>query len=218
MTGRVLLGCITLLALATEGSAAIIHVGDFNPGYLEGDPLTWNEFFISAAAGQNIEVNVTGGEEITGAQLYIHIGDGDFLKEEPIFTGVDYSGGIFDDPSATTGGGPVTDPPDFEHYLDWDIGFGFSEPPTITTANGLIASLLIDASGFSPGASFPIMLTWAGTDVDGDPSMLLGASSTLQHGILTISAVPEPSGCVLLLSLLTIPVVAARRWRARRAK
>ena len=204
----ILTSAVVWAATAGIATSATIYVNDFmDSGYVEADPATWVKVPILNAPGQTLDLMVTGGETITGAQVYLHVGNGDLVRQEPLFTSIDFAGGIFDtgrDVSKTgpAPGGPGPQP-NFEQFLD--AGIAFDNAGDTTIANGKIATVEIDASGFAAGSSFPLMLTWAGTDVYGDPSTLIGASALIQHAVLTM--VPEPTTIWQLLALLGMGVL-----------
>ncbi|GAF84045.1 unnamed protein product, partial [marine sediment metagenome] len=163
---------------AAVANAATLYMQEYMGGYDEGNQGTWTNIAIDPAPYQTVDLMVSGGELITGAQIYIHIGNGDLVKDEPsfFFAGIDFSGGIFDDgrPVLEGGAGPWSG---YEMYLDkW---LAFTVGGDAVAANGKIATLTIDGAGYG-GGSFPIVLT----DGFGTESALIGAAAALQHGLI----------------------------------
>ena len=129
-----------LWALAVKGQGATIIVGD--------------HVLAPNTAGQAIPITVTGGDEVAGVNLYVQIGDGgpelsDFgfpagtdgpaitavdLKTETIFAGVNA-------PQDNQEGIPQVAVSSIE----------FLTPEATTNADGLLASLTIDTTGFTDG-------------------------------------------------------------------
>jgi len=204
-----ILGC-TLAAPAANGVEL----------FLVGDPLSndWTQpIQLSPLPNQVVYLKASGGGNISGGQFYLHIGNGDLVTNEPVFTGINFSGGIFDpdsnpgtNPYTITGTGPQAG---FEQYLD--KGIAFNTMGTTVDANGLIATLTINATGYT-NQTFPTSLTWQFTDVPGGTdSQLLGASVTLHTA--SLSVVPEP-GTIAALATLAGAGVPLLIWQRRRAK
>ena len=155
-------------------------------------------------AGQTIEISVSGSAEVQGLNLYAQIADG----------GPEAGGGI---------DGPVLERVD----IITDTIFGSNNTGQVDSlslpqisiqltttsggsviANGLLATLTIDTTGFSDG-QFALKLS---ETLEGD-SDFAGIPMVIENGQIVI--VPEPTS-VFLVSALVFVAVSARRHRRGR--
>lgn len=156
--GLVLLGAwLTVAALAGRlPAASTLDVGTH--GLL---PDTADQVIVLAAVpGDPIDL-------VTGFNLRAQIGDGLGDDSEPIFSGIDFlTDTIWSGRDVTTLGGPVESAPQFAQ-----ASVVLNQSGESVAADGVVARLLIDTTGFSEG-TFPLLLE--GTQI-GQPSVFIGS-------------------------------------------
>ena len=142
-------------------------------------------------AGQNITLQVTGGDAVSGFNLRAQINDGTGSQNEPIFQAVTFTGGtIWDARPFDTIGGPVQGAPS-----DVQASVVVSPPPPGATvpASGNLVILTISTVGI-PSGNFPLLLK--GTEIGLDSRFIVpGGAETptnITNGMLIVAA-PEPA-------------------------
>jgi len=132
---------------------------------------------------QEIAITVLGVDPVTGFNLRAQIGDGMAPGPEPVFDGLDFTGGLWDALPNTTLGGVIGG---HEQYAQASVVF--SNAGDVTVANGVIVTLLVDTTGFSSG-SFDLMLS--ATDIGQDSDFIAfdgnALASTITNGRIIIS-------------------------------
>lgn len=133
---------------------------------------------------QEVTIWVVGLTEVTGLNLRAQLGDGTGLLAEPVFSGVEFGGGIWDAYPHTVVGGPVNG---LEQFLQTSVAF--NEIGRNVPANGVIVRLLVDTTGFDEG-QFDLRL--AGTQIGADTVFVLAGGVELpvsiRNGSITIAA------------------------------
>lgn len=166
---------------------------------------------LFAAPGQVIDVIASGGDATSGISLGLEIGDGDSVVDEPVFVSLDFSPSPFDDVGHVEGNnGPLVGK---ENLIEAFITA--TSPNDEFAHDGVIARLLIDASGFAPGEQFPFLWNWS-TNLPGaattsfviDDQEIIATPSDL---ILTV--IPEPTSCCLLMFSSLASIVCKKRTR-----
>jgi hypothetical protein len=131
---------------------------------------------------QRVQIFSTQDVQITGLNLRVQLGDGTGAGVEPVFNGMDFTGSVFEGAATTVSGGPVTD---FEQFLQGSIVFNSTGQSA--SANGLLATLLIDTTGISTG---DFELSFAGTEIGADSVFILPGgteqSAGLTEGVLRV--------------------------------
>jgi hypothetical protein len=148
---------------------------------------------------QQITFSVSGDELVTGVLIRQSIGDGFGGAPEPQFTGVDFSGTIWN-------AFPFTTVP---HFMDSELAHDltFDTAGDQVVANGTIVTVLIDTTGFFTG-TFPLKLE--NTTFGESTSFILTGGGLLKPGppndfTITngsINIVPEPALPAQLLALV----------------
>jgi hypothetical protein len=182
-------------AQAVSSGSAVITLGTY---YLQENK-----------PNQTITINIAGGAQISGMNFNLQIGDGGPAAggtPGPVFTGLDLvDGTVFQSDHA--------DPLDLgsiPQALTWDIVT--AKDGDFVNANGLLATVTVDTTGFSRGQTFPFSI--ASTRNGGTNFIYDGVTpvpTSLADG--TIVIVPEPSSFMLLV----VAGVAACGWAGRRA-
>ena len=171
MLALVLVG---LLSPAAPAAAPAINVGAV-------------EVFTNSH-GQAVPITVTGGNAVTGFNLRAQLGDGLGPGAEPVFQSIDYAGSIWNvsGQGYAEMGGPVAGAPQFAQA---SVAFvtTFSVP-----ASGLVATLLIDTTGFYGTASFPLKLS--GTQIGQNSDFILVGGTSLPAAITNGSIHVVPGG------------------------
>ncbi len=179
MIRRICFTFAILFHVSALQASILIDVGNF--------PLLPN------TAGQEIVIEVSGGDLVQGLNFNAQIGDGGVdlggVTVGPSIEDIDIlAGTIFD--GNNTG---AVDP-----ELLGGVDFPLVEFRTTTTNNGtvaaagLLATLTIDTTGFFSG-EFPLILS---ATLNG-PTDFAGVSATITDGTITI--VPEPSSFIMAL-------------------
>ena len=168
-------------------------------------------------AGQQIDILISSdaGDSLTsGINLNVQIGDGNGSGAEPVFSGTQgtveawvVSGTIFEN-EAPSGAAPLMGFPSL-------VEAGALSNSNIV-ANGVLASLLIDTTGFGTPGSFNLSLANNSSGLPdtqvlgpvGTNGSVLGV--TINNGSINIAAVPEPAA-VTLLALGILGMIARRR-------
>lgn len=154
---------------------------------------------------QTVQVWVTGGDAVSAFNLRAQIGNG--VHASPVFQSASFAGGIWD-AYANTVTGEV--PAGFEQYAQYSVAFNTANQTV--PANGLLATLTIDTTGFTTDAYYSLKLS--GADLIGADSNFAASGGTdlaanITNGTIHV-VVPEPGP----LSLLAIAAVALG-WRRR---
>ncbi len=167
-------------AQAVSSGSAVITLGTY---YLQEN-----------TPNQKITINVSGGAPISGMNFNLQIGDGGPAAggtPGPVFTGLDLvDGTIFQSDHAN----PL-DLGSIPQDLTWDIVT--AQDGDYVDADGLLATVTVDTTGFSRGQTFPFSIA----------STRNGATNFVYDGVTpvptsltdgTIIIVPEPSTQMLL--------------------
>lgn len=185
-----LLGMSALAVIGSAAQAATIAVG--------------NHFLLPNTAGQSIEIQVTGGENITGVDLFVQLGDGGpELVNVGLPPGTD--GPEIDSVDLETGtifSGTAAQQIDANRFGVVQVFFSsiaLSDPPPApqsVPATGKLVTLLIDTTGFAT-ETFDLWLEGVMPAVDGGPfdTTLIGMggaaiAASITNGTVTII---EPS-------------------------
>jgi hypothetical protein len=131
---------------------------------------------------QRIEIFVTGTAEVTGFNLRAQLGDGIDGSAEPDFNGVELNGGIWTSyPTTVSDNGLVG----ADQMLQSSVSFNNQGDRVI--ANGLIATLIVDTTGFSSG-QFPLLLsgTQIGQDSDFTGQQIASLPVAITNGSIEI--------------------------------
>ncbi len=131
--------------------------------------------------GQTIDLFVSGDAQVTGFNLRARIGDAEDERLQPVFTAVDFDGGIWDAHAWTImGGSLVTD--------QWaQVSMAFDASVTVPAA-GHLARLTVDTTGIATGNSFALRLAGTGIGADTDLVTIGGQiiEPLLVEGIINI--------------------------------
>ena len=175
-----------------------------------------NHVLLPNTPGQVVQIFVTGGDQIQGTNFRAQIGADPEFGITPVF-----GAGL----STIIGAGTIFQPNNVGMN---DVTFypALFEAGTATStgtiaANGLLATLVIDTTGFFSG-SWALSLNntlsgptdWAGSVFNGNPV----TDPVIEDGSITIPNIPEPSSIVLcMFGVAGLGAVAIRRRRARQA-
>jgi hypothetical protein len=142
---------------------------------------------------QRLAIYVTGGVMVAGFNLRAQIGDGPGGAAEPVFTGVDFAGGIWDAHPVTVVGGPVAGAPQYAQASVVFTGSGDE-----TAAQGLLVTLVIDTTGFAQEQAFELRLSATGIGLDCDFITTGGGTfvPTIQNGIIQLHDAEVVGRCV----------------------
>ncbi|NQV23046.1 MAG: FG-GAP repeat protein, partial [Rhodopirellula sp.] len=135
-------------------------------------------------ANQRVPIYSTQDIQITGINFRLQLGDGTGPLVEPIFNGVDLTGSVFEAFANTASGGPVDDA---EQFIQSSIVF--NTKGNTVSANGLLATLLIDTTGIDSG---DFDLLFSETQIGTDTAFILpgGNEQTAALGNVTLRVVP----------------------------
>ncbi|MCO6455656.1 MAG: hypothetical protein J5I93_10215 [Pirellulaceae bacterium] len=144
-------------------------------------------------AGQVIELRVISTQPqqdplVTGLNLLAQLGDGRGPLAEPVFTGVDFDGGIWDAFPVTETGGVV---PGAAQFVQ--AGVAFSQGGQAVAADGLLVRLTVSTVGLLDG-TFPLLLS---SSEAGEDSHFVGSGGAslpieLHAGQITLDGVNRP--------------------------
>jgi len=196
---RAVIGGMLLLLMGLSAQAATIDVGDHD--------------LLAGRVSQKVEIYVSGGEAVQALNFRIQVADG----------GPEVPGGSVDGPAITaldiiTGTifennhNPVVVEDEFGGpYPQWE-GRTVTTSSDTVSANGLLATVTLDTTGFSVGESWELAISMT---ANGTGTNISGAEGLIPLGITdgTINLVPEPAVFVQLLGL-TVAVVPL--WLRRR--
>ena len=149
---------------------------------------------IMPAADQRIELRVSGDDDVTGINLFLQLNDGLDPDPEPIFTAVDLTGSIWDAFDQTATGGPIDT---VEQIIQASVVFNRTGDDIQAGDHALLATLVIDASDFNPGDSFPLSLT---VPIAGESTHFIGFGGSRLDATLIdgrINIIPEPTTALL---------------------
>jgi len=135
-------------------------------------------------ANQVVSIFVTGAASVTGINVRAQIGDGTGPLVEPVFDGIDFTGGIWDAHASTTTGGPVNGA---EQFVQASEVFNNSGDDVV--ADGLVMQFLVDTTGISEG-EFELRLE--GTQIGANTEFILSGGAPLPIAITngTLNIVP----------------------------
>ena len=162
-------------------------------------------------ANQSISILISGGDQVKGLNFYLQVGDGgpELANYDlpagtpgPKITSVDLKTGTIYQ-SVTDVASVLESIPQVA-----TLSFPISTPGVSVTADGLLATVVLDTTGFFSG-TFPLLMNGVLNfpEIDGPyTSDFEGIVPTIVNGSITI--VPEPTGVSLLL--LTGALMARR--------
>lgn len=185
-------------------SAPMIVVGDHD--------------LLENTAGQQIQIYVSGGGNVSGLNLFVQVGDGgpeltDFFlpagTDGPSITSIDLKpiGGIF----AGIGDSQVDITPDVPQVKNSTIAMTGGGS---VVADGLLAIITIDTTGFFAGdavTTWNLLLGGVLPDAGGYDTDFAGTPIDITNGSLSVVAVPEPA----TLGLIALGG-AGLLWRRRK--
>jgi len=150
-----------------------------------------NHYVLPNTPNQVITIQVTGGGQIAGEDLFAQIGDGGTFNSginmKPVFTNVDIIGGsIFAGNNTGAAGDPNGG--NTSHPLIW-VDSTTTLSGTVS-ADGLLATLNIDTTGLTSG-SFPLLLSGVASHFGSFTTTLVNASGNpiplnITNGTLTL--------------------------------
>lgn len=181
--------------------------------------IVGNHVLLPNTSGQVIQIFVSGGDQIQGMNFRAQIGADPENAVTPVFQ--------FGGPGPSTIVGPGTIfAPNNVGMNDVTFYPALFEAGTATAtgtvaANGLLATLVVDTTGFyggtwalSLGATLSGPTDWAGSVFQGN----FVPDPNIEDGSISIPIIPEPSSVVLaMFGVASLSAVAIRRRRARRA-
>lgn len=185
----VLSATLLLLLAATAQATPTIVVG--------------NHAYIPGAAGQTLQIFVTGGDAVQGLNFIMDFNNN--TAGGPIITGIDIlTSTIF--AGNNTGQGSGFPPPATKVKATTTTGGG------TVSANGLLATITFSFVGV-PTGTYPIRMTAMAATGGGSTTNFAGIDANITNGFF---AFPEPSSIVLgLFALAGLSAVAVRKRRAR---
>ena len=193
----------TPLTLAVCGLAFLAGVA---PASAAGPAITVGSHFLAAnTPHQPVAIRVSGVQGVAGVDLnaQIAVGTGTFY---PIFSGVDLTTGTLF--AANNNGASDMGSGSFPRVATWSL---LTASGTISSAEGLLATLYIDTTGQSSGTySLSLGNTLGGPTVFYDSTGLTKIPITITDGSFTI--VPEPASAGILL--VAAPTLLLGRRRA----
>lgn len=170
---------VAVCAVQTAGQSIVVGDFDLNPNQ----------------AGQTVQVFVSGGELIEGANLNVQIGDG-VSNVGPTIESVDLvTNTIFADPNNEGQFDVVTDPQFINATVNTPFDFDLLLP-TLVPANGLLATLTVSTEGVTSG-TFALKLA---DTLNGDSDLGIDENfDTILPAITngTITVIPEPTTALL---------------------
>jgi hypothetical protein len=155
---------------------------------------------------QTVPIYVSGGDAVEGLNLYVGVGDGGALLggtdgSAPAITGLDIvTGTIFG--ANNTG----------QQTPNQTVQFWSASTTTNSgsvSASGLLATIIVDTTGFTAGNSYDLMLASYPAATGVPDSDFGGVPGTFINGTLTI--VPEPGALGLLAALAGAALLHRRR-------
>jgi len=140
-------------------------------------------YLAPETSAQAITITVSGVDMVTGFNLRAQIGDGMGAGAEPVFEGVDFTGGLWDAYDNTIMGGVIGG-----HEQFAQASVIFDNAGDAVAANGVAVKLLIDTTGFSEG-SFDLLLS--ATDIGQDSDFIvfdgLSLAPAITNGTVIVS-------------------------------
>ncbi len=190
------------LALAASGLALLAATA---PAGAAGPSITVGSYFLAAnTPHQPIAIRVSGVQGVAGVDLNAPSagGTGTFY---PLFSGVDLTTGTLF--AGNNNGASDMGSGTFPRVATWSL---LTAAGTVSSADGLLATLYIDTTGESSGTySLSLSNTLGGPTVFYDSTGLTKIPITIADGSFTI--VPEPASAAFFL--LAAPVFLLRRKR-----
>lgn len=186
---------VTLLALVAGLSTC-----SFASAALVTNVGSWT--FDGNTTGNRIPVYVTGGDLITGATIVAQLGNVDPGDPSSLLPGpsitFDLTGTIFDLPGTVFGSAATGSP-------QVALATALLDLNQNATGNGLIATVVVDTTGFDSGTYTLTLESLAGdfTDFSGTDSESLSIGFTYTAGSVTV-AIPEPQSLALLIPTLSL--------------
>ena len=158
------------------------------------DVTLGNYYLLPNKPNQTISIYVTGGAEVGALNFNLQSGNGGPAvggTPGPVFTNLD----LVDSTIFASDYETPLDLGSSPQVLTWDILT--AEDGDYVAANGLLATVTVDTTGFSDGETFPLLINHT---LNGPTNFVYDGitpvTSTLVDGMITI--VPEPSTLVLL--------------------
>ncbi len=205
MVRRLVVANLFLILGLSSNAFAVGNTADVTLGNYQLLPNTPN---------QTIPIYVTGGALVAGMNFNLQVGDGGPAHggtPGPVFTNVDLvSNTIFqNDHAPPTNLGSQPDP----QVLTWDIVT--ANNGDYVSANGLLATVTVDTTGFTNGETFPLEIN---NTLNGRTNFVYDGvtpvPSTLVDGQITV--LPEPS-TFFLLATVGVLLCGQAIWRKSRA-
>jgi hypothetical protein len=181
------------------------------PLSVEAAQLTTGTWLVPEGASNFIiplTISTGTGETLTDMSLLVQVADGGPSLGSiagPTITGIDFTGSVWDATDYSVSPSPGLAVGDFNQLIGYDVSIAFGTGSPVP-ANGILASINIDATGYTAGQSFELKLV---NTVGGDSSFLGAGSVNITNGIIQI--IPEPSTATLFF--FTFALVARHRSR-----
>jgi len=150
--------------------------------------IVGNHSLLPDTANQVISITVAGTTAVTGMNVRAQIGDGTGSQAEPIFTDMDFTGGIWDAYPNTVTGGPVENA---EQLLQASVVL--SNTGDEVAANGVVMKLVVDTTGFTEG-EFDLRLS--DTEIGVDSAFILEGGGDLVPAITNGTIKISPTAVV----------------------
>ena len=157
-------------------------------------------------ANQPVDINVTGGDLVPGLDLFLQVGDGDAgpqIQTVDVLTGTIFADNNTGESLVAIGGSGSL--PYWNAYAATTTSNG------TVSADGLLATVMIDTTGFTAGMwTLSVDFDYGGSHYASD--FASDAPVTLVNG--SINIVPEPGSLLLLFSA----AIGLARWQWRRRR
>ncbi len=119
------------------------------------------QYLKANQANQQVQIFVTGIDKVTALNLRAQLGDGQTGSGEPIFQSVSFAGGIWDGLPSTVTGGVVAGTPQLVQ-----ASITLNNTGDEVLASGLLATLMVDTTGYVAGQTFDLKLRIDEADLD----------------------------------------------------